>query len=85
MKIFHVKKNVCLQTKRHAVIDPSLKKRAVDILLCLIDDNNGAVDGTVCVVAPLDFLIILPVQFIASTLFWSRPIVYSSEDKTVEP
>lgn len=55
------------------VIDHLL--RTVDILLCLIDDNNRAVNRTVCVVAPLDFLIILPVQLIASTLFWSQTIV----------
>lgn len=54
-----------------------LYSRTVDILLCLIDNDNGAVDGTVCVVAPLDFLIILTVQFIASTFFWPVTIVCS--------
>lgn len=48
----------------------------MDILLCLIYDDDGAVDRTVRVVAPLDFFVVLSVQFIAPTLFWSRTIIY---------
>lgn len=51
--------------------------QTVDILLCLIYDDDGAVDRTVRVVAPLDFFVVLSVQFVTPTLFWSRTIIYS--------
>lgn len=63
------------------VTDPCFQ--TVDILLCLIYDDDGAVDRTVRVVATLDFFVVLSVQFVTPTLFWSRTIVYGWGERHV--
>lgn len=53
----------------------------VDILLCLVDDDHGAVNRTVSVIAPLEFFIVLSIQFVTPTLFWSSTFINSWEDR----
>lgn len=48
----------------------------VDVLLCLVDDDDRAVDGTVRVVAPLEFFIVLSIQLITPTLLWPSTLLY---------
>lgn len=42
-----------------------------NLLLNLVDNNDRAVNRTVCVVAPLELLIVLSIKFITTTLLWS--------------
>lgn len=49
----------------------SYKQQTVDILLGFVDNNYRAVDRTVSVMTPLEFFIVLPIQFITPAFFWS--------------
>ena len=46
-----------------------------DILLGFVYDDHRAVNGTVAVVASLQFFVVLSVQFITTTLFWSNTVI----------
>lgn len=51
----------------------------VNILLCFVYDNHGAVDRTVGVVAALQFFVVLTVQFVTPSLFWPNAIIWRRE------
>lgn len=64
-----------LQRRVWSEISVPHNERIVDILLRLVDDNHRAVNRTVSVVTPLEFFIVLSIQFITPTLFWSSTII----------
>ena len=45
--------------------------RRADILLHFVDDDDGAVDGPLRVVAPLQLLKVLAVQLVTSQVLWA--------------